>query len=118
MTQTSNRRTAEPAASRSPSKPPGIGRVFSGVLTMVIGGALAGVMAVGAFYEILASDFYGTCIAAMVAIFGVQLVEIGYDLATGRQRMSAHPDPSDQLWHSDARDYPYRPSSRLDFRDK
>ena len=118
MKNTPNRRAVGPAASVSRSNLSRIGRIVLGVLTLAIGGSLAGVMAIATVHEFLARDFYGVCVAGMVAVFGAQLVRIGYDSATGRRTMAVEPDPADKLWHSDKRVHPYRPYSQLEIKGR
>ena len=112
------RRAAGQAASILRTNMSRIGRIVLAVLVMALGGSLAGVMAFATFYEFLANDFFGVCVAGMVVIFGLQLVRIGYEMAMGSRKMTNDPDPVDELWHSETRVHPFRPYSELEIRGR
>lgn len=74
-----------------------VGRILLGMLTLAGGAAIAIVMAIATYHQLFTDDFFGVCVAAMVVVFGVMLVSIGFNLITDRKPRSADPHPLGEI---------------------
>ena len=90
-----------------------------GALTTAVGVSLAAFMTVALLHEIALGDFFGAAVSALVLTFGTQLAKIGcQQMLKGAKATSAEQHPTDELWHSDTRVFPYLPYSRLEIRGR
>ena len=81
-----------------------------GGLTMVgIGGAIAVFMSISVILETMMDDFFGMCVAGMVAFFGAMLVRDGVFLIMGwkRNRELATPSVHHRKGYARAAGYPH-----------
>lgn len=83
------------------------GRILLGMLTLVGGAAIAVIMAIATYHQLFTDDIFGVLVGAMVVVFGVILVEIGFNLITGRKPRSADPHPLGELGNLDKLVPPY-----------
>lgn len=96
-----------------------IGQLMGRVALIAIGVPTASIMTIAAFHEIAASDFFGASVSLMVVVFGIQLLWIGIRGFSGATPGPRHPDPLEELWHSNKRVYLIRPShAKLEIRGR
>ena len=84
-----------------------VGRILLGILTLAGGAAIAVIMAIATYHQLFTDDFFGVCVAAMVVVFGVMLVSIGFNLITGRKPRSADPHPLGEIRNLNKLIHPY-----------
>ena len=95
------------------------GQLMGRILLIVMGVSMASIMAIAAFHEIGANDFFGASVSLMIVVFGVQLLSIGIRGFSGSTHRVRRPDPLEKLWLSNEPVYIIRPShAKLDIRGR
>jgi len=63
--------------------------VLAGSLTIAIGVAMGSFMTVAMISELLANDFFGVAVSALVVVFGIQIAKIGIHIVRGARLLGA-----------------------------
>ena len=99
---------------RGPAYPGNPRYYIEGELPLIGKDIRSNIMAIAAFHEILADEFFGASISFLVVMLDIQLISIGFRGEAGQERRGQDLGPLHDLWHSDIRIYPFGPCSKLE----